>query len=56
MPGFRQFFIVFEIEREHQFFNFLGWILNARLKEELDIKTSKERLHKIWHDGQKNET
>ena len=40
--------LLFEIEREHQFFNFLGWIFNARLKEELDIRTSKERLHKIW--------
>ena len=39
---------IFEIEREHQFFNFLGWIYNARLKEELDIRTSKERLYKIW--------
>ena len=39
---------IFEIEREHQFFNFLGWIFNARLKEELDIRTPKERLHKIW--------
>ena len=40
--------LLFEIEREHQFFNFLGWIFNARLKEELDIRTSREKLIQIW--------
>ena len=39
---------VFELDREYRFHYFLGWIFNARLKEELDIYTSRDKLYRIW--------
>ena len=39
---------IFEIEHEYNFYHFLGWLYNARLKEELDIYTSREKLYRIW--------
>ena len=41
-------FGIFEIEQEYNFYHFLGWIYNARLKEELDIYTPREKLYRIW--------
>tara|TARA_R100000773_G_C4175703_1_gene87552 strand:+ start:130 stop:654 length:525 start_codon:yes stop_codon:yes gene_type:complete len=41
-------FGIFEIEEEYNFYHFLGWLYNARLKEELDIYTPREKLYRIW--------
>ena len=39
---------VFELDHEYHFYSFLGWIFNARVKEELDIYTSRDKLYRIW--------
>ena len=41
-------FPVFELDHDYAFHFFLGWIFNARLKEELDIYTSRDKLYRIW--------
>ena len=37
-----------DINHEYNFHYFLGWIYNARLKNKLDIYTSREKLYRIW--------
>ena len=36
----------FNLEHEGNFYIFIGWIFNTRL--ELDITTSREKLHRLW--------
>ena len=39
---------IHEERREENFLNFIGFLFNCRLKEELDIRTPREKLIQIW--------